>query len=1319
MAEVPEHIAFARQLIAENKETQATTLNLSYCGLTDLEQDVPELFELFWLKELILGNSNWDNKQKVRIWGKNSKWNNDTLRHPQSIKALAKLENLTKLDLSNSKISDEGELYLSELKNLTHLHLNNVIFQTNQTKGIAHLKKLTHLYLGGTYINSQGLKAITQLENLTHIYLNGNEMSDDCVEVLAQVKTLTLLNLSGNYIYGGAKGLAQLKNLTHLDLCSNRINAEGANAIAQLTKLKDLNLWQNYIGDEGSKALAQLENLKTLNLRENGIGKEGAKAIAQMKNLNSLNLWENNISNEGTIAISQLKSLTHLDLCSNSISDDGLQAIGKLENLIELNLEGNQIGSEGAKAIAQLKNLTKLNLCGNQIGEEGLKAISQLENLIQLNLNSNEIGDEGAKAIAPLKKLRHLDLTNNQIGAKGAKAIALLVNLERLNLNSNEIDDEAVEAISILKKLTQLNLGGNKIGNEGAKAIAQLRNLTQLSLNNNDLGDEGVKAIGQLENLTQLYLNENKIGDEGAKAIAQLSNLKKLNISGNNLKSLKPLLPLIKKDGLFGFKYDSYGKQYYSTIEDPITEPPIEIVRQGRLAILEYFDKRDEEEKVELDAYINTEVKMVLVGNSDSGKSSLVHYLLNKEINFNLRSTHWMEIKDWNRPFGEESPISNIRIFDFGGQEYYHDTHHLFFTQNTAYVLLWDKESNGLFTKTVRQKQHLDGLIKSIELQCFPLEYWLDAIKYFTCYSEEKESIDPEKKDSDNSHQENPARTLSHRKNTHQKQELPPVLLVQNKLDEGRPEKLPLNVLAKHYHDIYDSTAISVLKDRLLPNLEALIKEMLREMKILRDEYLGIHGIIREELMRYNGEAVLSLDNFKNKCNKWISDAGERANKNYSTLHIDTVGAKNMAEIFSWLGYVLFYPESDALKNNVYVNQNVITKGIHSILSELQNKGGEFDEKYANEKLKGESEENKHTETEPLPIDNLIALMTHFNLIFEHPDQAAKPNTYIAPLYLPEKPPKGISLFMDVFKNPIFRIQYKGFIHKGVILHFFQEYGKHALTETSLNHEDFFYFWRYGIVVKKHLEEMVLVRFYPGNDWKNGEETIREHAHIDLYALDDKSTDGVLVKEILKKLREINKGWAVDEMVTADGENFVKLDEILKNERSKQYIFQYQDKQYELSQFKQYLTSRLPMKKVFISYSKTDEHYRNELEKHLSVMKRNGTIASWHDRKLLPGEKWDGKIKQELKEADIILFLVSSDFLATDYIYDVELDLALKRDKDSNDNVICVPIILRPCDWEDSPLGQFNSPEKGIVISTSVDTDEALLKIVKKLKEIL
>ena len=140
--------------------------------------------------------------------------------------------------------------------------------------------------------------------------------------------------------------------------------------------------------------------------------------------------------------------------------------------------------------------------------------------------------------------------------------------------------------------------------------------------------------------------------------------------------------------------------------------------------------------------------------------------------------------------------------------------------------------------------------------------------------------------------------------------------------------------------------------------------------------------------------------------------------------------------------------------------------------------------------------------------------------------------------------------------------------------------------------------------------------------------------------------------------------------------------------------------------------------KVFFSYSRHDKNLRDDLDKHLSTLKRQKYIDAWHDRDILPGNTWDEEIKRELRAADIILFLISADFLATDYIMDIELPLALERREKGEATII--PIILRPCLWEETPLADLLAlPGKGIPITTWDSKDEALTEVVKGIKRVI
>ena len=139
------------------------------------------------------------------------------------------------------------------------------------------------------------------------------------------------------------------------------------------------------------------------------------------------------------------------------------------------------------------------------------------------------------------------------------------------------------------------------------------------------------------------------------------------------------------------------------------------------------------------------------------------------------------------------------------------------------------------------------------------------------------------------------------------------------------------------------------------------------------------------------------------------------------------------------------------------------------------------------------------------------------------------------------------------------------------------------------------------------------------------------------------------------------------------------------------------------------------MANIFFSYSHKDEELRNELEVHLSMLKRQGLISAWHDRRIGAGKDIHSNISSELEGADIILLLVSANFLASDYCYDKELSRALEKERDGTARVI--PVILRPCDWHSAPFGNLRAtPLNGKAVSMFPNQDEALTQIAKDIR---
>jgi hypothetical protein len=131
---------------------------------------------------------------------------------------------------------------------------------------------------------------------------------------------------------------------------------------------------------------------------------------------------------------------------------------------------------------------------------------------------------------------------------------------------------------------------------------------------------------------------------------------------------------------------------------------------------------------------------------------------------------------------------------------------------------------------------------------------------------------------------------------------------------------------------------------------------------------------------------------------------------------------------------------------------------------------------------------------------------------------------------------------------------------------------------------------------------------------------------------------------------------------------------------------------------------------VFCAYAREDEQFLNKLHVHLAMLRRQRKIDVWHDRRIEPGEDWEKEIDKQIETVDVILLLMSPDFLDSDYCFGKELQIALCRHQAGDARII--PIIVRPCEWKETELTGIQAlPKDGAPISRWSDKDEAWLDV--------
>ena len=361
--------------------------------------------------------------------------------------------------------------------------------------------------------------------------------------------------------------------------------------------------------------------------------------------------------------------------------------IGKLDQLVSLDLCGNDLIALPPE-IGQLRHLTQLDLRHNQLislpSETGL-----LTGLCSLDLRDNRISGLPSE-MEMMVNLSTLDLRQNLIQVF-PQVILRLFGLSELQLWRNPLVTVPLE-IEQLIRLRLLNLGGNTMPEipEGIwrltglehliidhthvsnlpRDVRYLRNLKYVELHDNRLS--GLPAeIGELSRLLALILHHNAITHLPSE-IGALGRLSRLDVHHNQLVSVPPEI------GRLG------SLEFLDLTENPLSIPPEILVKAGDpTAIITYYVDHLDGQKRPLN-----EAKMVLVGQGDVGKSSLVRRLIQDTFDPMEPQTQGVAIQAWRVQVNDTD--MQLNVWDFGGQEIMHATHQFFLTKRTLYLLVLD-----------------------------------------------------------------------------------------------------------------------------------------------------------------------------------------------------------------------------------------------------------------------------------------------------------------------------------------------------------------------------------------------------------------------------------------------------------------------------------------------------------------------------------------------------------------------------------------------------------------------------------------------------
>jgi internalin A len=199
--------------------------------------------------------------------------------------------------------------------------------------------------------------------------------------------------------------------------------------------------------------------------------------------------------------------------------------------------------------------------------------------------------------------------------------------------------------------------------------------------------------------------------------------------------------------------------------------------------------------------------------------------------------------------------------------------------------------------------------------------------------------------------------------------------------------------------------------------------------------------------------------------------------------------------------------------------------------------------------------------------------------------------------------------------------------------------------------------------------------------------------------------------------------WLKHLDISVNGEDFVNYLNLHQNDNKNAYLkCVIGEKMVKVNAFSAFLsnTGKKPLK-VFFSYSHNDTDLMQRLHIHLAPLRRMDRIATWSDREILPGSDWDNTIKENLKSADVILLLLSADFVASEYIWNKELEI-IKERKAKGEKFRVLPILLRPFDYsslEIAELQMLPKNDRGDLMPVSLwdDKEKALTIVAQEIKK--
>lgn len=868
--------------------------------------------------------------------------------------------------------------------------------------------------------------------------------------------------------------------------------------------------------------------------------------------------------------------------------------------------------------------------------------------VIGLNLAKADIDDDKwdqvLKAIEP-GRLRALNLSDNKLAKFTTEGLPAL---ETLNLSGNgELVAFSFPAVG-LRHLVRAELNecafAELVVPAGMEALQALNvrfgKLERLVFEGDcpvlevlDVRDNQLEALVLPEGFARLgYLNVERNGLRALRFANPLPSLETLWLKQNQLTEVGFLRKLPKLDSLY-----LQDNQIRIIPENLLTELPVLQVIYLKGNPVDNMERelidRDENVFKNLRSILisrskgtveNNEVKLILVGNSTVGKTSLDIYLRERTFEKGENTTHGIRVNPWEMTDsrGQKTGL-DVYIWDFGGQEYYHATHRLFLNNHAMYCLLWNEATNvqGIVPTDII----FEGRPMTVDLEHYPYKYWIQNIRLYAADS--------------------------------------PIMLVQSRDAVGRDVDPDVFVQfniepARSFHVCLEGVAAqreSNQKD--FEVFETTLREFL-QTKAAHYRMGRYWFEIKQQLRQRaeQGDYRMTWEAYRAFC-LTIDPSMEQEELQSLTTYLKEIGV------------ILYYPTYEGLEHTVFIKPTWVTQRIYEVFDEkVKAQHGKFDRPHVVSALEKHRIGKDEAEREYL-ADELLNLMVAFKLIFSPRN---KPGAFYSIQYLRDTYENEVAFTRHKKVTPHlgFVLHFTEFLPKAVFHQFIAEYGKDAQDE----------FWKHGIFFthedtgREVFAECVftdrLVRV-----WCDRPDAALLH---ELYQK---------IFELNEKSRKIAVSVNGEEFVEWDKlEEAIRLNNTrvaAKNGNAVDVAPFCFIAQQSMDGRHADGPSEKRKAKIFISYAHADEQYKNDLVVHLSALRNQDIIHDWHDRKIESGE-WDEQIENAMETADIFLLLITPHFLASRYISEREITKAYERYKAGVAKIF--PVICDFCDWQLQPV---------------------------------